>query len=169
MRPGPTLLQATGDDAPTALYVVLLLIALGIGYLLTRAAADKITGAFDEEATYELFRRPDGALALAPAGSTPGGDPVAFDEEQMRALVERVHGRNEMRLHFVVEASGDEVPFEHHDAEAEPAPTAIVFQDSQGRVRVGRSGLVEAKPPLDDAVRGDLLEVLESVLEAEDV
>lgn len=165
MPSAPALLQAADGDT-TVLYIVLLLIALGIGYLLTRAAADKITGAFDEEATYELFRRSDGALALAPAGSTPAGDPVTFDDAGMQELVDRVHGRNEMRLHFVVEPSGDEVPFEHHDPDEEPSPTAIVFQDSQGRIRVGRSGLVEAKPPLDDAVRGDLLEVLEAVLEA---
>lgn len=156
------LLQADGAD--TTLLVVLLLIALGIGYIVMRAAADKITGVYDEEARYEIMRRPGGELTLAQPGDASQGAPVAFSEDQMRALVEAIHARNEMRLHGVVLPGGERVAFQDLDPDEHPAPTAVVLEDSRGRLEVERYGLVETNPPLDDAVRRDLLEVLDEVL-----
>jgi hypothetical protein len=160
--PGPParLLQ-TAADADTTLLVALLLIALGLGYLVMRAAADKITGAFDEDAAYVLVRDPDDGLAIAAAGDDRPRAPL--DGEAMRALADRVHGANELRLHTVV-VDGRRLAFEDWDPSEDPAPSRLVVEASRGRVDLRASGHIDTNPPLDDAVRRDLVDLLDDVL-----
>ncbi len=156
-------LLQTGQEDPTVLVVVVLVILIGIGYLVARAAVDRFTGAHREHATYHLLAE-DGTLALVETGTPSPGTPVELDADDMRRLIEAVEARNEMRLHTVELPGGEEVAFEDHDVD-EIVPKAIVVEDSRGMLRIGVSGLVDARPPLDDAVTGDLVEVFEAVLD----
>lgn len=156
------ILQADGNS-PTALAIVVGLILVGVLALAAIALWDRLTGAYRDEAGYQLVRVEEG-LVLAPADEHTVGRNLSLDEDAMLDLVEAVESRNEMRLHTVVLAGGDERPFERWTRE-DGVPRAIVIEDSQGLVTIDVAGIVHAQPPLDDAVRGDLLEVFGRVLD----
>ncbi len=144
--------------------IVILLILLGLGYLATRAAADRITGAHQDHALYELVRTDQGRLELAPADTPGPATGISLDDDAMRRLAETVHKRNDLRLHTVNPPDGDEIPFEDHDPTHDPAPRSILVEASKGTLRIHKSGLIETQPPLDDAVTSDLLDALDEIL-----
>lgn len=167
MRPVPWGLLQAGQEDTTLLAVVIVLILVGVGFLVARAAIDKLTGAFRDRASYQLIRRDGGELVLAKGAAPFDGEPVSIGRDGMEALVAAVEDRNEMRLHGILDAEGGEHPFEDwRRQQAPPAPAALLVEDSRGDVLISVAGTVEARPPLDEAVQRDLLEVLEQVLEA---
>lgn len=151
-------------DAPTGLLLALGLLVLGVALLALRGLVDWLFGPEAARATYRLVEAGQG-LAIADADDARGRRLVGLDESQMQALLARAEERNEMRLHTVLEREGGRVDWEAWRADADRRPpSGVILEDSKGLVEIRATGRIEATPPLDDAVRGDLLEVLSEVL-----
>lgn len=156
----PPIAQASGSDPPTGLVAALALVAVAVLLLAFRGILDWIRGPNRETATYRLVEAGEG-LALVEAREPEEGRLIGLDEAAMRDFLDRVEHRNEMRLETVVDAEGNEQPWQDwRGREDRPVPDGVVIQDSKGRVEVDRQGRVTAQPPMDDAVRGDFLDVL---------
>lgn len=163
--PAGGLLQLASPDAPTGLLVALGVLLLAVALLALRGIVDWLFGPETTTATYRLVQAGEG-LALADADEAKGQRLVGLDEEAMGRFLELAEDRNEMRLHVVLDAEGARRDWEDWRAESDRRPPAgLVIEDSKGLVEVHASGRIEARPPLDQAVRGDLLEVLGEVLE----
>lgn len=157
------ILQTSGGDPPAGLLLALGLVLLFVIVLAARAAWDRLLSGPESTSTYRLREGGEG-LVLADDEGPKTGRPIGLDDSQMDHLLELVEDRNEMRLHTVVARDGEEIDWEAWRAQPDRAtPKAVVIEDSKGLVEIDVSGRVKATPPLDDAVRGDLLEVLETV------
>lgn len=158
------LAQAGGSDPPGGLLIALAVLFAIVALLAVRGLVDWLFGSKSETVTYRLADTGDG-LALADPDARGIAALVGLSDPAMQALLDRVESRNEMRLHTVVEADGEERDWEVWRANPHrQTPRGVVIEDSKGIVEIDRSGRVTATPPLDEAVRGDLLEVLESAL-----
>jgi hypothetical protein len=145
--------------APTGLVVALAVLGLAVALLALRGIVDWLFGPEAARADYRLVEAGEG-LALADAEEARGERLVGLDEAGMRELLDRAEERNEMRLHVVLEEGG-RTEWETWRADADRrAPDGVVIEDSKGMVEIHASGRVKAKPPLDEAVRGDLVEIL---------
>lgn len=155
------ILSVHGDN--TILLIALLLVLLAIGYIITRAATDRILGVHDEHATYELVRDKEEHLALLPTTRPHKGTPVNLDPDTMTRLTHRVHELNDLRIHTVTLPDDTEIAFEDYDEDTHPPPRKILLEASKGDLTIDQSGIIETNPPLDDAVTKDLLNILEEV------
>lgn len=158
------LVQVTGPDQPTGLLVALAVVFAAVLLLALRGIVDWMFGPESPTETYRLLEF-EGNLALSEEGELEGNRLVGIDEAAMDRLLEAVEHRNELRLHTIVTPAGEELAWEtwRQDAEREKVQS-VVIEDSKGLVEIGRAGRVTATPPLDEAVRRDLIEVLEDVL-----
>lgn len=164
MDPSAGGLLQTASDPPTGLLIALGVVLVAVVLLALRGLVDWLFGTEAETATYRLVEAGEG-LALADADEAGGQRLVGLDEEAMARLLEEAEARNEMRLHVVLDRQGSKTDWEAWRSETERvSPQGVVLEDSKGLVEVHASGRVEATPPLDEAVRGDLLEVLGDVL-----
>lgn len=149
-----------------------LVFALGVAFLAVallalRGLVDWLWGPEAPTATYRLVES-DAGFAIADAEEAKGQRLVGLDDEAMLALLDRAEQRNEMRLHTVLGAGGTHEDWEEWRGEEDRrAPAGVVIEDSKGLVEVHASGRIDATPPLDEAVRGDLVEVLADALDAE--
>jgi len=160
----PLGLLQTSSQAPTGLLVVVGVFALALALLVLRGLVDWLFGAEAATASYRLVEAGEG-LALADADEAQGERLVGLDEAAMGRLIDHAEERNEMRLHHVVDREGQRHDWETWRADPDRGnPAAVRLEDSKGMVEIHESGRVEATPPLDDAVRGDLLDVLRGVL-----
>lgn len=154
-------------QADAGLVVALGVAALAVALLALRGLVDWLLGPEAPTATYRLVET-DGGLVLADEDEAKGQRLVGLDDEAMLALLDRAEQRNEMRLHTVLGAGGTHEDWEEWRGEEDRrAPAGVVIEDSRGLVEVHASGRVDATPPLDEAVRGDLVEVLASALDVE--
>lgn len=157
------ILQAASDP-PTGLLVALAIVVAFVLILAARGIFDWLRGPDRETATYRLVEAGEG-LALVEGESPQAGRLIGLDEPAMRDFIDRVEVRNEMRLHAVISADGDKQAWKDWRARDDRAtPDGVLIEDSKGMVEIDRQGRVTAQPPMDEAVRGDLLEVLESVV-----
>jgi hypothetical protein len=162
----PLGLLQTSSQAPTGLLVVVGVFALALVLLALRGLVDRLFGAEAATASYRLVEAGEG-LALADDGAQDERL-AGLDEAAMGRLIDRAEKRNEMRLHRVLDRQGGRHDWETWRADPDShGPAAVTLEDSKGMVEIHASGRVEATPPLDDAVRGDLLEVLRGVLDEE--
>lgn len=155
------ILSVHGDN--TIVLIALLLVLLGVGYVIMRAAADRLLGVHDEHATYELVRDKEENLDLLPTTRPHKGMPVNLDPDTMARLTHRVHELNDLRIHTVTLPDDTEIAFEDYDEDTHPSPRMVLLEASKGDLTIDQSGIIETSPPLDDAVTKDLLTVLEEV------
>lgn len=157
--------QAAGSDPPTGLIVAVALAFLVAAVFAVRGLIDWVAGGDDETHTYRLVEDAEGAFSLARAEPSRGERPVGLEAQAMDRLLVRAEERNEIRIHRVLDPDGAPVDWEDWRANPERlTPATVILEDSKGLVEVDRSGRVTATPPLDEAVRGDLVEVLEGAV-----
>ena len=158
------ILQRGPNELSTGALVALGVFALAIALLAARGLVDWLFGSDPERATYRLVDEDD-RLVLVDAEEADDRRLVGLEPADMRALLDRAEERNEIRLHVVLDREGRREHWEdwRRDEQA-AAPAGAILEDSKGLVEVHASGRVEATPPLDDAVREDLLDVLRGVL-----
>lgn len=168
MRPrAGALWQLDLPEAPLGLVVALTVFAAAILLLALRGVVDWLFGPEPETAAYRLVDA-DGELVIADADQAHGRRLVGIEEAQMEDLLARAEDRNEMRLHTVLGPEGRRFDWETWRVRSDrESPAGVVLEDSKGLVEIHATGRIEATPPLDEAVRGDLLEVLERVLGVE--
>lgn len=163
--PAGALLQLGSPDAPTGMLVALGVLVLAVLLLAVRGLVDWLLGPEPETATYRLVETEDG-LELVDADEAKGRRLVGLEPEDVRDLLDRAERRNEMRLHVVLERDGTQRHWEDWRREEDRQPPAgLILEDSKGLVEIHDAGRVKATPPLDDAVRGDLMDVLRATLE----
>jgi hypothetical protein len=158
------ILQRGPNELSTGALVALGVFALAIALLAARGLVDWLFGSDPERATYRLVDEDD-RLVLVDAEEADDRRLVGLEPADMRALLDRAEERNEIRLHVVLDREGRREEWERWRAAADaPTPAGVVLEDSKGMVEVHDTGRIEATPPLDDAVRQDLLDVLRAVL-----
>jgi hypothetical protein len=155
-------------QAPTGLLVAVGVLVLAVALLALRGIVDWLVGPDAETARYRLVDTGDG-LAIADADDVDDQRLVGLDERAMRTLLDRAEERNEIRLHVVIARDGSRIDWEAWRRAADrETPNGVVLEDSKGRVDVYADGRVDATPPLDDAVRSDLVEVLEQAVSGDE-
>lgn len=163
--PAGALLQLGSPGAPTGMLVALGVVVLAVLLLALRGLLDWLLGPAPETATYRLVETGDG-LDLVDVDEATGHRLVGLEPEDVRELLDRTERRNEMRLHVVLERDGTQRDWEDwRREEGRRPPAGLILEDSKGLVEVHDSGRVKATPPLDEAVRGDLMEVLQGSIE----
>lgn len=154
-------------EADAGLVIALAVVLLAVLLLALRGLVDWLVGPEAPTATYRLVET-DAGLAIADADEAHGRRLVGIDDEAMVALMDLAEQRNEMRLHTVLEAGGTSADWEAwRREEGRRAPKGVILEDSKGLVEIHASGRIDARPPLDEAVRGDLVEVLSRSLDVE--
>lgn len=147
-------------DAPTGLLLVLGVLGVAVLVLAARGILDWVLGPDPATATYRLVQDGD-RLELADADEARESRLVGLDGASMRELMDEAEDRNEIRLHTVIAADGSRQDWEDwRRDESRGTPTGVIVEDSKGLVEIHNDGRLEATPPLDDAVRSDLMEVL---------
>lgn len=158
------LAQAGSQDQPTGLIVALGVILLAVVLLTLRGVLDRWLGPEQPTETYRLVET-DGRLALARRSEMEAERLIGLRGATMHRLLEAVEERNELRIHAIVTPEGDERAWQAWRGEQPRAAVQrILVEASKGQVAIDASGRIEATPPLDEAVRRDLVEVLSSIL-----
>ncbi len=164
-----TLLQGVLEDRQGPLLALLVLGAfalLGL-YFILRSRLDQSSGRTDEEANYIFGLGENPPLLESPAAKGHPASATPLGAEGLATFISKAESHGDLGVVRLLRANGDEVPYEL--AARIPDDIAEVeLTSSRGTIWLDIEGHLRAQPPLDDAVRRDLGDLLTDVIGKED-
>lgn len=123
----------------------------------------RLRGRHEEIESYRVVEAPGDGLAIVPEADVgPGQRQVEPGPEGLEGLIEEAGHRNDVRILEIETDQGDQVSVDVYERDEHGRPLELHLEDSRGLVDLTRQGRVVAQPPLDEAVVGDLEELLEA-------